>query len=116
MLGIPELDKMTDKDITDMCDVIKRLGWPSIFKLLRESTRDRDRRYYTRKELNEIAGLTNVNNDKAFLVQHRILIEERIDNYKNKLYRFAEPYRIESIAEFSRKIIFEFRDTPFYRY
>lgn len=114
MLGIPELEKMTDKDITDMCDVIKRLGRPSIFKILREFARDRHRDY-TRKQLIEIAGLTNINDDKDFLIQQGILIEKRGDNYKNKLYYFAESPRIETIAEISRKIIFEFNNKPFYR-
>lgn len=109
MFGV-DLEKMTDKEIDDICDVIKHLGRPSVFKILRECIRNTDKEhYYTRSELNKIAGLTNVNKDKKFLVEHGLL-KEIGENHK--FYIFENSEKTTILAQCSKAILLKFNNKP----
>lgn len=116
MFGLNLLE-MTNEEIDDMCDVIKYLGRPSHWKILRallDNLVDANAtsRFLRRKDLLNVTGLTNVTKDMKFLIENDLVI---VEGTFFKSYRLKSPETFDKMIQNAKDLVFEYKNQRDYR-
>ena len=112
-----DLLNMSNAEIENMCDVIKKLTrvshWKVLKALLEEEQKTESLGYLTRQQLKDITDNTNVDEDIKFLVQHGLIKETC---HYPKTYRIGNTELIAFQTECLQNLCVKYHDKPYYRY
>lgn len=107
-----KLLEMTDKEIDDMCDVIKYLGRPSHWKILRALLKNQvdmnaTSIFLRRKDLLNATGLTNVTKDMNFLIANDLVI---VQGTFFKSYCLKSPETFDKMIQNAEDLVFKYKN------